>query len=124
MRSCRPGGRVRCSRTSTGTHSWTSTRGSPSARPGTPTPRWLRPSGSLRLTASRALYHRGFGPLLPGVLPAPSGDQDPALEFIREAIFTRLVGPEEIAAVVVEPVQERGATCSRPTGGSPSSGTS
>jgi 4-aminobutyrate aminotransferase len=42
------------------------------------------------------------------VLHAPFGDEDPELEFISEHLFKRLVKPEEIAAVVVEPVQGEG----------------
>jgi 4-aminobutyrate aminotransferase len=63
-----------------------------------------RSYGSVSLTASKARYHEGFGPLLPGVLHAPYGD----LAHIQDVIFHRLVPPSEVAAVVVEPVLGEG----------------
>jgi 4-aminobutyrate aminotransferase len=65
-----------------------------------------RSYGSVSLTASRASYHEGFGPLLPGVLYAPFGA--PAAEYLEAVIFRRLVKPGEVAAVFVEPVQGEG----------------
>jgi 4-aminobutyrate aminotransferase len=71
-----------------------------------------RSYGSVSLTASKASYRAGFGPLLPGVVHAPYGDRlAPGLqpfEYIQEVLFKRLVSPEEIAAVVVEPVLGEG----------------
>jgi glutamate-1-semialdehyde aminotransferase len=66
-----------------------------------------RSYGSVSLTASKSTYRAHFGPLLPGVLHAPFGDEDPDLRFVTEHLFTRLVKPEELAAVVVEPVPSR-----------------
>ena len=71
-----------------------------------------RSYGSVTLTASSAKYHAGFGPLLPGVLHAPFGD----LDFIRDRIFRRLVRPNEVAAVVVEPIQGEGGYVLPPEG--------
>jgi 4-aminobutyrate aminotransferase len=65
-----------------------------------------RSYGSVSLTASKAKYHEGFGPLLPGVLHAPYGDD--GITHIEEVIFHRLVPPGEVAAIVVEPVQGEG----------------
>jgi 4-aminobutyrate aminotransferase len=67
-----------------------------------------RSYGSVSLTASKSLYRAHFGPLLPGVLHAPYGDEDPDLEFVTGHLFKYLVKPDEIAAVVVEPVQGEG----------------
>ena len=78
-----------------------------------------RSLGSLSLTASKAVQRRGFGPLLPGVYHAPypdvyrfDGSADAcaaaALSFISEQIFVHLAAPDEIAAIVVEPVQGEG----------------
>jgi 4-aminobutyrate aminotransferase len=71
-----------------------------------------RSYGSVSLTASKAKYHAGFGPLLPGVLHAPYGDFD----YIERAIFARLVPPEEVAAIVVEPIQGEGGYVLPPDG--------
>jgi 4-aminobutyrate aminotransferase len=62
-----------------------------------------RSLGSLALTASRAHYRSGFGPLMPGVFHAPYGD----LESV-DAIFRHLSSPDEVAAIVVEPIQGEG----------------
>jgi 4-aminobutyrate aminotransferase len=78
-----------------------------------------RSLGSLALTASKAVQRRGFGPFMPGVYHAPypdsyrfSGSADAcaaaSLSFIRDQILVHLASPDEIAAVVVEPVQGEG----------------
>jgi 4-aminobutyrate aminotransferase len=64
-----------------------------------------RSYGSVSLTASKAKYHEGFGPLLPGVLHAPYG-QDAS--YIARVLFKRVVPPREVAAVIVEPVLGEG----------------
>src|SRR5213593_3949660 len=63
-----------------------------------------RSYGSVSLTASKAGYHEGFGPMLPGVLHAPYGET----AYIEDVIFQRLVPPSEVAAIVVEPVLGEG----------------
>jgi 4-aminobutyrate aminotransferase len=73
-----------------------------------------RSYGSVSLTASKAKYHQGFGPLLPGVLHAPYGEG--GIEFITEQLFTRLVPPSEVAAIVVEPVLGEGGYVVPPAG--------
>jgi 4-aminobutyrate aminotransferase len=79
-----------------------------------------RTFGSLSLTASKAVQRNGFGPLLPGVthVPYPNpyrcalghkpGECNcDAIGFI-EKLFKTAVPPEEVAAIVVEPVQGEG----------------
>ena len=73
-----------------------------------------RSYGSVSLTASKAKYHAGFGPLLPGVLHAPFGV--PVDEYIEPVIFKRLVPANEVAAVVVEPIQGEGGYVLPPEG--------
>lgn len=77
-----------------------------------------RSYGSVSLTASSAKYHAGFGPLLPGVVHAPYAerttswiglsDDDARSSYLEDVVFKRLVPPDEIAAVVVEPVLGEG----------------
>jgi 4-aminobutyrate aminotransferase len=78
-----------------------------------------RTLGSLSLTASKAIQRRGFGPLMPGVYHAPypdvyrfNGSADAcaaaSLSFIRDQILVHLASPDEIAAIVVEPIQGEG----------------
>src|SRR6188474_1018926 len=78
-----------------------------------------RSMGSLSLTASKVIQRRGFGPLLPGVYharyPDPyrfNGSADECagecLSYIRDQLFVQLVAPDEVAAIVVEPIQGEG----------------
>ena len=78
-----------------------------------------RTLGSLALTSSKAVQRRGFGPLMPGVYHAPypdpyrfngSADASAAasLSYIRDQILVHLVSPDEVAAIVVEPIQGEG----------------
>jgi 4-aminobutyrate aminotransferase len=80
-----------------------------------------RSMGSLSLTASKVAQRRGFGPLLPGTYHAPYPDsyRRPAhhspdswaaecLRFIEDQLFTHVVSPDEVAAVMVEPIQGEG----------------
>jgi 4-aminobutyrate aminotransferase len=66
-----------------------------------------RTYGALSLTASKAKYHGGFGPLLPGVHHAPFGHVSD-LAWFEEVLFERLVLADEVAAVIVEPIQGEG----------------
>jgi 4-aminobutyrate aminotransferase len=80
-----------------------------------------RTMGSLSLTASKTVQRRGFGPLMPGVFHAPYADcyrcplglksescAADCLDYIEEQIFVHLVSPDEVAAIVVEPIQGEG----------------
>jgi 4-aminobutyrate aminotransferase len=80
-----------------------------------------RTMGSLALTASKLTQRRGFGPFAPGVLHAPyancyrcpvgnSPDTCAAecLRFIEEQLLVHLVSPDEVAAIIVEPIQGEG----------------
>jgi 4-aminobutyrate aminotransferase len=66
-----------------------------------------RTYGSVSLTASKAKYHAGFGPLLPGVFHAPYGRVDD-LAWFDDVLFDRLAPADEVAAVIVEPIQGEG----------------
>ena len=79
-----------------------------------------RTLGSLSLTASKAVQRNGFGPLLSGVSHVPypnpyrcafghsAGQCDcDSINYV-EKLFKTAVPPEEVAAIVVEPVQGEG----------------
>jgi 4-aminobutyrate aminotransferase len=81
-----------------------------------------RSSGSLSLTASKAKYRRGFGPLLPGVhhtdyatcFDCPVGRSYPGCgiacitESLERDLFGHTVAPDQVAAIFVEPIQGEG----------------
>jgi 4-aminobutyrate aminotransferase len=88
-----------------------------------------RSYGSVSLTASKAKYRAGFGPLLPGVLHAhygdgrdmavpPRGDEEgfPTIDHIEGVLMQQIVAPEEVAAIVVEPVLGEGGYIVPPDG--------
>jgi len=65
-----------------------------------------RTYGAVSLTASKAKYHAGFGPLLPGVIHVPFGSA--GLDELEQRVFKRLVPASEVAAIFVEPIQGEG----------------
>jgi 4-aminobutyrate aminotransferase len=62
-----------------------------------------RTLGALSLTASKSKYRKGFGPLLANVYHATYGSADSV-----EELFTTVTAPEDVAAIVVEPVLGEG----------------
>jgi len=66
-----------------------------------------RTYGSVSLTASKAKYHAGFSPLLPGVYHAPFGKVSD-LRYFDDVLFDKLIPADEVAAIVVEPIQGEG----------------
>ncbi len=86
-----------------------------------------RSMGALSLTASKVVQRRGFGPLMPGVYHAPYPDTyrfdgspdacaEASLSFIRDQVFSHLISPDEVAAIVVEPIQGEGGYIVPPPG--------
>jgi 4-aminobutyrate aminotransferase len=88
-----------------------------------------RSYGSVSLTASKVNYRAGFGPLLPGVVHAyygdgrdmpvpPRGDEEgfPTIDHIEGFLMKKIVAPEEVAAIVVEPVLGEGGYIVPPEG--------
>lgn len=65
-----------------------------------------RTYGSVSLTASKAKYHAHFGPMLPGIYHVPFGSA--GLDELEQRIFHRLVPANEVAAIIVEPIQGEG----------------
>ena len=66
-----------------------------------------RTYGSMSLTASKAVQCRGFGPLLPGVTHIPFGTHA-SLDYLEQNLFSSMLSPDEVAAIVVEPIQGEG----------------
>ncbi len=80
-----------------------------------------RSMGAISLTASKPQYHRGFGSLLADVTHVPYAKcvdchynltypecELACLDFIEKEIFKRIAPPEDVAAIVVEPLQGEG----------------
>jgi 4-aminobutyrate aminotransferase len=80
-----------------------------------------RTLGALSLTASKAVQRRGFGPMMPGVFHAPFADcyhcplglapetcGAECLDFLEHELLVHLVSPDEVAAIVLEPIQGEG----------------
>ena len=80
-----------------------------------------RTMGALSLTASKATQRKGFGDLLSGVehIPFPYAYRcafghtaetcgAEILETLEQQIFKRMFDPEEVAAIIIEPIQGEG----------------
>jgi 4-aminobutyrate aminotransferase len=88
-----------------------------------------RTYGALTLTASKSIQKKYFGPLLPGVthvayaycyrcpfhLQYPSCDLL-CVQYIEEVLFKKIVPPEEVAGIFVEPIQGEGGYVVPPKG--------
>jgi 4-aminobutyrate aminotransferase len=66
-----------------------------------------RTYGAVSLTASKAKYHARFDPLLPGIYHAPYGHVED-LNWFDDVLFDRLIPADEVAAMVIEPIQGEG----------------
>ena len=80
-----------------------------------------RTLGSLALTSSKAIQRKGFGPMQPGVFHANYGNcyrcpvglkpercNAECLDFLEHQILVHLIAPEDVAGVLVEPIQGEG----------------
>lgn len=65
-----------------------------------------RTLGSLSLTASRSSHRAHFGPLLPDVHHVPYGSE--GVHALENKLFRHKMRPDEVAAIVVEPIQGEG----------------
>ena len=89
-----------------------------------------RTMGALSLTASKPQQKRRFAPLMPGVTHVPypnvyrncsadSAEQEAyalsCARFIEEKLFRTMLPPEEVAAIVLEPIQGEGGYIVAPT---------
>lgn len=82
-----------------------------------------RTMGALSLTASKYVQKDGFFPMMPGVYHVPynnpyrcmHGREETAClahcscaDYLEEVVFKRLVPPESVAAIILEPIQGEG----------------
>ncbi|HAE60603.1 MAG TPA: aspartate aminotransferase family protein [Anaerolineae bacterium] len=89
-----------------------------------------RTMGAVTMTASKSLYHRGFYPLMNGVMHAPfpnpyrsilerkHGEDygETVVRYIDEQLFKQVVPAEEVAGILVEPIQGEGGYIVPPAG--------
>ncbi len=81
-----------------------------------------RTLGSLTFTASKPIYHEGFYPLMNGVVHVPFPDPyrplldtrngedagEAVVRYIEDQILGKLLPPDDVAAILVEPIQGEG----------------
>lgn len=81
-----------------------------------------RTMGAVTFTASKASYHRGFFPLMNGVVHVPFPDPyrpilashpgedygETVVRYIEEEIFGRILPADAVAGILVEPIQGEG----------------
>ncbi len=81
-----------------------------------------RTMGALSFTASKAIYRKNFGPTMPGVLHIPypyayrptlhslPGEDygDAVLDYLEHVIFGQMVAANEVAGILIEPIQGEG----------------
>jgi 4-aminobutyrate aminotransferase len=81
-----------------------------------------RTMGAMTFTASKHSYHKGFGPLMNGVVHAPFPDAyrpvlhsepgedygEAVVRYIEQEVLGKLTSPDEMAGILVEPIQGEG----------------
>jgi 4-aminobutyrate aminotransferase len=89
-----------------------------------------RTMGAVTFTASKPTYHRGFYPLMNGVVHAPYPnpyrpilDRNPGedygetvVRYIEEEILDHILPPDEVAGILLEPIQGEGGYIVPPPG--------
>jgi 4-aminobutyrate aminotransferase len=89
-----------------------------------------RTMGAVAFTASKSNYHRGFFPLMGGVVHAPFPDPyhpvlqtipgedygETVVRYIEEQIIGRLLPADDLAGILVEPIQGEGGYIVPPAG--------
>jgi 4-aminobutyrate aminotransferase len=81
-----------------------------------------RTYGSLSFTASKSVYRHGFYPLMNGVVHAPYPDPyrpmlisrddesygERVVRYIEEELLGKIISPEDLAGILIEPIQGEG----------------
>jgi len=89
-----------------------------------------RTMGAVTLTVSKPHYHRGFFPLMNGVTHIPFPDPyrpliamrpgedvgSSTLRYLEEEVFGRTIPADEVAGIVIEPIQGEGGYVIPPAG--------
>ena len=89
-----------------------------------------RTMGAVTFTASKSSYHKGFYPMMSGVVHAPFPDSyhpilhshpgedygETVVRYIEEQILGRIVPAEDIAGILLEPIQGEGGYIIPPPG--------
>jgi 4-aminobutyrate aminotransferase len=89
-----------------------------------------RTHGSVTLTASKPHYHRGFYPLMNGVTHIPFPDPyrpvlqmnpgedvgDSVIRFLEDNILAHVLPPQDVAGIIIEPIQGEGGYIVPPAG--------
>jgi 4-aminobutyrate aminotransferase len=89
-----------------------------------------RTMGAVSFTASKSAYHRGFYPLLSGVVHAPFPDPyrpvlaardcedygETVVRYIEEEILGRILPSDSVAGILLEPIQGEGGYIIPPAG--------
>ncbi len=89
-----------------------------------------RTLGAVTFTASKYQYHKGFGPLMNGVTHAPFPDPyhpmlhavpgedygETIVRYIEEQILDKILAPDSVAGILVEPIQGEGGYIVPPPG--------
>ncbi len=89
-----------------------------------------RTMGAVTFTASKPTYHRGFYPLMNGVVHAPfpnpyrpvlarqtgEDDGEAVVRYIEEEILGHILPPDEVAGILVETIQGEGGYIVPPPG--------
>jgi 4-aminobutyrate aminotransferase len=89
-----------------------------------------RTIGAVSFTASKSLYHRGFYPLMNGVVHAPFPDPyrpvlqqgagedegETVVRYIEEQILGRILPEDDVAGILLEPIQGEGGYIVPPPG--------